>query len=316
MSTRLDNLENCANHLINGKIVSFPTETVYGLGGNAFNENAIKKIYMVKERPTTDPLIVHIDKFERLLEWDLVDLTKDQLDIVKRFSDKYWPGPLTLILKSSKKIPDLVTASSGLIGIRIPNNKLALSLIEKANLPIAAPSANKFGHISPTMVSHVESNFKNQQLIKEPVYILENKSNCDIGIESTIIEFNKNFSEISILRLGYITDSSLSEIFNGKINYKPEYKKDNDELKSPGQHVKHYATSCDTYLLRINSKQSLANIKSGKNVGIIDIGNENKFSKNEFGYYDNISYNENIEEAIQSYYKKLYIFEEKKINLL
>ena len=184
----------CSKYLKNGSIVAFPTETVYGLGGNAFNEDAIKKIYLVKERPTTDPLIIHIDSVTRLIECNLVDLTELELEFetVKMFADKFWPGPLNIILKSFLNVPELVTAGSG---IRIPNNDLALSLIKNSNLPIAAPSANKFGHISPTLISHVEKNFKNQNIINEPVYILEDNVECDIGIESTIIKFINNFQK-------------------------------------------------------------------------------------------------------------------------
>ena len=309
MSTKLDSLVNCSKYLKNGAIVAFPTETVYGLGGNAFDENAIKKIYLVKERPTTDPLIIHIDSVSRLIEWNLVDLTELEFEIVKKFADKFWPGPLTMILKSSKNIPNLVTAGSGFIGIRIPNNNLALSLIKNSNLPIAAPSANKFGHISPTLISHVENNFKNQNIINEPVYILENDVKCEIGIESTIIKFNNNFSEIDILRLGYFTSEDLKEIFNGKINYNPEYKNSDESPKSPGQFVKHYATNCDTYYITINDTNQILNLESSKEHAIINIGNEIFDIKNKFGYYDNLSENNDVEEAIKNYYEKLYKFE-------
>lgn len=160
MSIKLDNINNCSKHLKNGSIVAFPTETVYGLGVDSFNITSLKNIYKIKERPITEPLIVHIDNFRRLKEWDLVELTNKEFDIIKKFSDKFWPGPLTLILKSSKSVPDLITAGTGFIGIRIPDSELAISLIKNSNIPIAAPSANKFGCISPTLISHVEKNFK------------------------------------------------------------------------------------------------------------------------------------------------------------
>jgi tRNA threonylcarbamoyl adenosine modification protein (Sua5/YciO/YrdC/YwlC family) len=309
MSTKLDNLMNCSEYLKNGSIVAFPTETVYGLGGNAFNEDAIKKIYLVKERPTTDPLIIHVDSVTRLSEWNLVDLNKLEFEIIKKFADKFWPGPLTIILKSSSNVPDLVTAGSGFIGIRIPNNKLALSLIKNSNLPIAAPSANKFGHISPTLISHVEKNFKNQNIINEPVYILENNVKCEIGIESTIIKFNNNFSEIDILRLGYFTAENFREIFKGKINYKPEYKNFNETLKSPGQFIKHYATNCDTYYVTINNDDQILKLESSNEYAILNIGDEIFNIKNKFGYYDNLSENNDVDEAFKNYYKMLYKFE-------
>lgn len=309
MSTKLDNLKNCSEYLKNGYIVAFPTETVYGLGANAFNEDAIKKIYLVKERPTTDPLIIHIDSITRLIEWNLVDLTELEFETVKMFADKFWPGPLTIILKSSLKVPELVTAGSGFIGVRIPNNKLALSLIKNSNLPIAAPSANKFGHISPTLISHVEKNFKNQNIINEPIYILEDNVKCEIGIESTIIKFNNNFSEIDILRLGYFTEDNFREIFKGKINYKPEYKNDNEPPKSPGQFIKHYATNCDTYYVTINKDEQLLKLESSKKFAILNIGSEIFNIKNKFGYYDNLSENNDVDEAFKNYYKMLYKFE-------
>ena len=127
MSIKYENLTNCIEHLSKGNLVAFPTETVYGLGANAFNENAISNIFKVKERPTTDPLIVHIDKLSRLEEWNLVDITQDELVLVNKLAKECWPGPLTIILKASEKIPNLVTANSGYVGIRIPNNQQTMS---------------------------------------------------------------------------------------------------------------------------------------------------------------------------------------------
>ncbi|MDZ4121419.1 MAG: L-threonylcarbamoyladenylate synthase, partial [Candidatus Cloacimonadaceae bacterium] len=145
-----EQLRLAAQYIREGKLVAFPTDTVYGLGANALNPMAVAKIFDVKGRPAFDPLIVHVatpDEAERLL--------KQADDRIKRLADQFWPGPLTLVVPKSNLVPDIVTSGLGTVGIRIPDNKIALQLIRLADCPIAAPSANKFGCISPTCAGHV-----------------------------------------------------------------------------------------------------------------------------------------------------------------
>jgi len=140
-----NNIEFAAKCIQEGKLVAFPTETVYGLGANALNPLAVAKIFELKERPSFDPLIVHISTMAQL------ETVADNIDErVYKLAEKFWPGPLTMVLPKSSIVPDLVTSGLPTVGVRMPKNGIALELITRSNCPIAAPSANKFGRISPT----------------------------------------------------------------------------------------------------------------------------------------------------------------------
>ncbi|NCA81059.1 MAG: threonylcarbamoyl-AMP synthase, partial [Sphingobacteriia bacterium] len=168
-------IEQAAQAIREGEIVAFPTETVYGLGANALNPEAVAKIFATKERPSFDPLIVHISQVE-----DLYELTKTVDERILALAKAFWPGPLTIVLPKSDIVPDIVTSGLPTVGIRMPNNEIALQLISEAGLPIAAPSANKFGRISPTTAQHVKKQ------LPELEHIIDGGA-CKIGIESTVI---------------------------------------------------------------------------------------------------------------------------------
>lgn len=161
-----------------GKLVAIPTETVYGLAGNAFSVAAVTEIFAVKQRPAFDPLIVHTSDIERLK-----GLVSDFPPMAYRLAKRFMPGPLTLLLPRSSLIPDIVTSGSTLVAVRIPNHSLALQLLEAIDFPLAAPSANPFGYISPTTAIHVE-----RQLGDKIPYILDGGP-CTVGLESTIVGF-------------------------------------------------------------------------------------------------------------------------------
>jgi L-threonylcarbamoyladenylate synthase len=214
--------------ILNGDVVAFPTETVYGLGARIDSADAIKKIFSTKERPFFDPLIVHTYSADQaktcFQSWNL---------IAEVLSKKFWPGPLTLVMKKSEKISDLITSGLDNVGVRIPNHELALQLLKKINIPVAAPSANKFGKTSPTKSAHVHKEFGDQ------IFILKNKNDvgCEIGIESTVVLIREN-SEISILRKGAILKSQIIECLNeNKIFY--NWIETADKKESPG-HMKHH----------------------------------------------------------------------------
>ena len=171
------------------ELVGIPTETVYGLAGNAFDANAIAAIFKVKERPSFDPLIVHTSSLDRIRDF-VEEIPAKAYELAKHF----WPGPLTLIFKKKAIIPDLVTSGLSTVAVRIPNHPLAIELLESIDYPLAAPSANPFGYVSPTKASHV-----NEQLGNKIHYIL-NGGDCHVGIESTILSFEED--ELSILRVG------------------------------------------------------------------------------------------------------------------
>ncbi|MFQ3580072.1 MAG: L-threonylcarbamoyladenylate synthase, partial [Bacteroidales bacterium] len=204
-----------------GKLVAFPTETVYGLGANALNAMAVAKIFEAKERPSFDPLIVHISHLSQI---EQLILYSDER--IYKIAEKFWPGPLTIVVPKSSIIPDIVTAGLNTVGIRMPNNEIALELISKSRCPIAAPSANKFGRISPTTAAHVKKQLPNID------YILDG-GKTTIGIESTIIKLTN--SGFQLLRSGIITQEDIEAIlpFDGNSNYA--------EVAAPGMLQSHYS---------------------------------------------------------------------------
>jgi len=169
------NTDLAAAFIRDGKVVAFPTETVYGLGADALNPMAVAKIFELKERPSFDPLIVHIASVDQLEA-----LVKSIDERVHKLAQTFWPGPLTIVLPKSSIVPDIVTSGLPTVGIRMPDNPVALELIRKAGCPVAAPSANKFGRISPTTAAHV------RKQLPDVDYILDG-GKTTIGIESTII---------------------------------------------------------------------------------------------------------------------------------
>lgn len=244
-----------AGKLINdGGLVIFPTETVYGLGANALDENSVKKIFEVKERPTYDPLIVHISSLEQI--YSVVSSFPDD---AKKLAKKFWPGPLTMILPKSPKIPYLVTSNLESVGVRIPNHPLALKFLEEANCPVAGPSANKFGYISPTKSSHLDD------LIDGVDYLLDG-GDCEVGIESTIISL---IGEPTVLRKGRISIEELEAVIgNVKMNVNSS-----SRPEAPGMLEKHYAPK--TKLEIFDSEKSydgnIAFIAFGDNLPKINI---------------------------------------------
>ncbi len=192
-----DKVATAARYIQQGKLVAFPTETVYGLGANALDSMAVAKIFELKERPSFDPLIIHIahmDQLEKLV------LNEDER--VFKLAEKFWPGPLTMVLPKSQIVPEIVTSGLPTVGIRMPGNAIALELIRKAECPIAAPSANKFGRISPTTAAHVKKQLPNID------YILDG-GKTTVGIESTIIRLTDAGFQI---RNGVITREDLETI--------------------------------------------------------------------------------------------------------
>lgn len=198
-------LEKAAALLNANQLVAIPTETVYGLAGNAFSEKAVLKIYEAKERPRFNPLIVHIASLDQLYA-----LVTQIPDAAIPIMNKFWPGPLTLLLPKSDKVPDIITAGSPLVAVRIPRHPVALALLEKLTFPLAAPSANPSGYVSPTTAQHVQD-----QLGEKIEYIL-NGGNCEIGLESTIIGF-PNDTDVCVYRLGGVSIEDLTPFVKGNL---------------------------------------------------------------------------------------------------
>jgi L-threonylcarbamoyladenylate synthase len=207
-----------------GKLVAIPTETVYGLAGNALNTEAVARIFAVKNRPTFDPLIVHTDSLDKVLGF-----VQDLPEPAQKLAEAFWPGPLTMLLPRKEIIPDLVTAGLDTVAVRIPRHPLTRSLLAMLDFPLAAPSANPFGYISPTTAEHVQS-----QLGKKIPYIL-NGGPCEVGIESTIIGFEGR--KPTVYRLGGIPVEDVERII-GRVEVMLH---STSNPKAPGTLKSHYA---------------------------------------------------------------------------
>lgn len=220
-----------------GELVIIPTETVYGLACDAMNEAAVQEVFKAKGRPLNNPLIVHIAELEQL---NLVaeDTPMDALQLARRF----WPGPLTLVLKKSLRIPSITTAGLATVAVRMPDHPVALAIIRAAGTPVAAPSANLFTELSPTRVSHL-----NADLLHSVALVVDGGS-CAVGIESTVIDLTRN--PFALLRRGAITMSDLEAV--GVDVVEPSR---TQRIGAPGQFPKHYAPRTPVVLVERLTKE-------------------------------------------------------------
>eukprot|EP00002_Diphylleia_rotans_P025474 TRINITY_DN5039_c0_g1_i3.p1 TRINITY_DN5039_c0_g1~~TRINITY_DN5039_c0_g1_i3.p1 ORF type:complete len:415 (-),score=90.20 TRINITY_DN5039_c0_g1_i3:12-1256(-) len=311
-------LESAAARLQRDLLVAFPTETVYGLGANALSEDAVRRVFRAKGRPLTDPLIVHV------LDWShaarlVARIHPHSLRIAALLTARFWPGPLTLILPAATEttsetdaVPDVVTAGTGWVGVRSPNHAVARALLEAAKLPIAAPSANRFGHTSPTLAEHVAADFP-----EEDIMIVDGGA-CSIGIESTVAKIDGE-GMISILRRGAVTTQAISGCLseNGivaKISVVTRAVKEHVAQEAPGQLLTHYAPDVDAYvvggnILRQADGQEQGKIESGwlelKDVIMVDYGGAYKDMKEQFKAYRDLSEKRSAEEAASELFKAL-----------
>ncbi len=219
-----ENIQEAIRILAQNDLIGMPTETVYGLAGNAFSATAVSKIFEVKNRPTFDPLIVHTSDFSRINSF-VSHIPDKAYELAKNFM----PGPLTLLLPKKETIPDLVTSGLDSVAVRIPNHPLAISLLKQLDFPLAAPSANPFGYISPTTALHVE-----KQLGTKIKYIL-NGGECVVGIESSIVGFEGD--EVIVYRKGGLAIESIESVV-GKVRVMEH---SNSNPQAPGMLKSHYA---------------------------------------------------------------------------
>lgn len=229
-----DTIRGAAAALKAGHLVAFPTETVYGLGADARNPDAVKRIYEVKGRPVDHPLIIHISSFNQLDRW-----AAEIPDYAISLARSFWPGPMTLILKRTDLAKDFVTGGQETVGLRVPNNPIALALIKEfeeiSNSAIAAPSANRFGQVSPTRSEDVQEELG--EYLLEFDQILDGGSST-IGIESTIIDCTRK--QPKILRPGFITREHIESISEILV----ELEAQSNKMKVSGSFEKHYAPNC------------------------------------------------------------------------
>lgn len=250
MQTQISsNIHKAASLLQAGEIVAIPTETVYGLAGNALDTDALVKIFEAKNRPFFDPLIVHTSSLEKVYQ-----LVKEIPEPLLKLAKQFWPGPLTLLLPKNSLVPDLVTSGLTSVGIRIPRQTLTLQLLEILNFPLAAPSANPFGYVSPTNASHVF-----QQLQGKIPFILDG-GECMVGLESTIVGMEND--QVTIFRLGGLSVETIEKTV-GPVKLRLQQ---GDSPQAPGMLSSHYAPHKP--IIIGNIEQNLINYTHLK-VGII-----------------------------------------------
>lgn len=232
MTEITNEIQKAINALDDGKVIAIPTETVYGLAANIYNENAINLIYKIKGRPNNNPLIVHIKSIEHLKE-----VATDIPPIAEKLAQHFWPGPLTLVLKKQKSISNTISSGKDTVAVRVPNHSVVLNLLYNLEYPLAAPSANPFGSISPTNSNHVFQYFENK------IDLILEGGNCVYGIESTIIGFENN--EAVLYRHGSIAIEEIKKI-TGTLKI---ITKDNNAPNAPGMFSKHYAPKTKSFLV-------------------------------------------------------------------
>ncbi len=287
------NISFAAEVIKNGGLVSFPTETVYGLGADGLNPIASAKIFEAKNRPAFNPLILHIaekDTLHTIAEWNNPNIEK----LIKKF----WPGPLTLVLPKKGIVPELVTAGNPTVAVRMPDHKVALELIKQSGTPIAAPSANRFGHLSPTDAQHVVKQLKNK------VDVILNGGQCSVGVESTILEITDD--TIYLLRHGGLILEEIESVV-GKVIIKQHHA---SKPNSPGQLLFHYSPSIP---LKFLSEASLEEFK-GKEIGVIFF--KCKYLKQEFALEKILSSTGDLREAAANLFAYLHEFEKEKIDVI
>ena len=252
-------VSEAARLLKEGEVVAIPTETVYGLAGNAFEPKALAKIFAAKERPTFDPLIVHIADIDQL-----ADIAKDIPDEAYKLAEAYWPGPMTIILPKKDCIPDLCTSGLPSVAVRFPSHPVAQAIIRESGLPLAAPSANLFKHVSPTTAEHVAA-----QLADRIAGIVDGGA-CSVGVESSIISLAGETP--TVLRPGAITPEMFSKVI-GNVTVKESTSKPGQAMQAPGQCDTHYRPQVPLYFGEIPEGYKLpartVRIAFGKQAGAI-----------------------------------------------
>lgn len=288
-------INKAIQQLNRNELVAIPTETVYGLAANAFNSIAVEKIFKLKQRPFYNPLIVHVQSINEL-ETIACDIPSSALKLATSF----WPGPLTLVLKKQEHIPNIVTAGKDTVAIRMPNHPMALSLLSQLEFPLAAPSANPFGSISPTNAEHVLNYFG------DSLEVILDGGECEMGIESTIIGFEEN--QPILYRLGTITLKEIEDVV-GVIKMKTT----NDvNPEAPGMILRHYAPKTKT-LLTDNVLESIS-LHRNLSIGIIMFTGE--FSELNVDQLEILSPKGNLTEAAKKLYASMHRLDQCNLDLI
>ncbi len=286
LAVTLLNQENC---------IGFPTETVYGLAGNIYSKKAITSIFETKKRPKFNPLIVHIAKIS-----DLETIAKDIPKKALQLASAFWPGPLTLLLNKKWEVPDLITAGKSTVAVRIPNHKMALDILNAIDFPLAAPSANPFGSISPTTAQHVADYFPTE------IKAVFDGGECENGIESTIIGFENN--EVIIYRLGAISIEDI-EAAVGKTT---AFLSDDRAPIAPGMIKKHYAPKTN-FIVTDNVYDEVLKNKNRK-IGILSF-NIN-YRSEDIKSLEILSESKNFKEASKKLYAAMHRLDNQNLDII
>ena len=280
------NLSKAINYLKKKELVGVPTETVYGLAGNAYSYKAVKKIYYLKKRPFKNPLIIHYYNLDQLK--NDVELNSDFFKLYKKFS----PGPITFVLKKKKNslLSSIATAKLNTVAVRFPRDKTLRKILKSLNFPLAIPSANKSTQISPVSAEDVAQEFH------DSIKIILDDGPCKIGLESTVVDLT---SKPRVLRLGLISPDNISNVLNKKITIERVSK----IIKAPGMLKKHYSPGIPMKLNQTTAKNNEAFIVFGKKY---------KKGKNIF----NLSYKSNLLEAAKNLYRTLRIIKNKNYKMI
>ncbi len=295
-------LSEAAQRLRDGGLAAFPTETVYGLGASALEPSAVEKVFALKGRPFADPLIVHVLNAEMALSLCLLPPEwKESFQVLTR---AFWPGPLTLIVPASPIVPKIVIGGGETVGIRCPAHPIALKIIELSKLPLAAPSANQFGHVSPTTAQHVA-----KDLGRDGLLIVDGGS-CSVGIESTVLKIISE-KEFLILRRGAVSAAAVVDAFEKcglsvEVSVRNRFVRKDGPLDSPGELLIHYSPTLPAYLVRKDDfPKDVGEQIVLRKCGLIDLGKRFFEFSGQCGKYVDLSPEGHLEEACERVFSSL-----------
>jgi L-threonylcarbamoyladenylate synthase len=305
-----ERIQRAAEALRQGKLVSFPTETVYGLGANALDAQAVEKIFEAKGRPSEDPLIVHLAE----ASW-LSRAARDIPQVAWQLAEAFWPGPLTMILPKRAEVPGRVTAGQDTVGVRVPSHPVALALIAAAGVLVAAPSANRFGHTSPTQARHVLYD------LAEKIDVLVDGGETSIGIESTVLDLTG--PRPTILRPGGVTREQLAEIL-GSVDVRSSTATRGPQ-RSPGMLSQHYSPRAELIYVagadRANALLTLRQIAEdeinrGRKVGLLMVEEDLSHFAGLSVQVASLGLESNLWEAAHRLYAGMRALDEQKVDVI
>lgn len=306
MAYLTDDIGDCAAYIRTGGLVAFPTETVYGLGANALSDSAVRLIFQAKRRPLNDPVIVHVSSLEEALS--LIAESDEGLVAIYQFlGRRFWPGPLTIVCRAAPHMPAVLMAGTGYVGVRCPNHPIALELIKASGVPIAAPSANLFSHVSPTSPDHVLKDFGQSE---HQIKVIPG-GQCSFGIESTVVKLYTEASQyhLHILRKGGVSEEGLRKaLAEGGMQAvvtavsREHHVAEGEKAEGPGQLLKHYSPAIDAYIAVTNKLQN-APICHMSQAVVLDF--HSLMTSLDSPHRRNLSESGDIEEAINNLYAAL-----------